>query len=155
EQRSGANGFYTVTFDYPRGGELKFMVVADGYLPAASPFMAETGWHTNDFELKKGSGPKGVVQTADGQPVEGAQVAAVGVGYLSLGKAEFKNRNGNDPVVVTTDREGRFSLPALLAAPTIVAVHEKGYREISADELSNSERLTLQPWGRIEGFLKV
>jgi peroxiredoxin/uncharacterized GH25 family protein/5-hydroxyisourate hydrolase-like protein (transthyretin family) len=155
EQKSGANGQYEVTLDYPQGGQVKFMAIADGYLPAATPLMSETGWHTHDFELKKGSGPKGVVQSPDGKPVEGAQVVILGVGYLSLSKAAFNNPNPNDAFLVKTDAEGRFSLPAVVASPTIVAVHEKGYAEIKGDELTGSGKIVLQTWGRIEGVARM
>jgi hypothetical protein len=104
--------------------------------------------------LTKGSGPKGIVTTADGRPVEGAQVAMLGLGYLSLGKASFKTRGEDDQLIATTDTQGRFALAALLASPTLVAVHPLGYGEIAADELAASEKIVLQPWGRIEGVLK-
>jgi len=155
EQKSGSNGHYEMTLDYPQGGQVKFMAIADGYLPAATPLMSETGWHTHDFELKKGSGPKGIVQSPDGKPVEGAQVVILGVGYLSLSKTAFNNPNPNDAFLVKTDAEGSFSLPAVVASPTIVAVHEKGYAEIKGDDLAGAGKIVLQPWGRIEGVART
>ena len=54
----------------------------------------------------------------------------------------------------TTDADGRFSLPAALPSPTVVAVHEQGYAEIAADKLASAGKVVLQPWGRVEGILK-
>lgn len=162
-QTVGSNGSYSIGLDSPDLGggrmyfspneKLKFMVSADGYLPAATQALTGQGWHTNDFELKKGNGPAGIVQTPDGQPVANADVAISGIGYLSLMKTSFRDLNRADTVSAKTDAEGHFVLPAVLPSPTIIAVHERGYAEVSGDQLAKSATVVLQPWGRIEGTL--
>ena len=46
EPTPGSNGAYSISIDQQRGGQAKFMAIAEGYLPAVSPAMAETGWHS-------------------------------------------------------------------------------------------------------------
>lgn len=152
---TATNGVYTVRLDYQRGenAKVKFMALADGYLPKVTPALLDTVWHTFDFELTKGSGPQGVVVSPEGQPVAGAQVAMLGLGYLSLGKATFRNFSPG-AFMAKTDGQGRFSLPAALASPTLVVVHEQGFAETKAEELAASGKITLRPWGRLEGVMK-
>ena len=127
---------------------------AEGYLPTASPVFPPTGWHTFDFELKKGNGPSGVVVSPAGQPVAEAEVALLGAGYLNLAKGAFKQVGPRNAFVAKTDAGGRFSLAAAVPSPTLVAVHQKGYAEIAAEELAKAGKVVLQPWGRVEGILK-
>jgi len=157
EEKPGIEGKYSMTLDERRGvgGErLKFMARAEGYLPASSPAFSSTGWHTFDFELNKGSGPSGVVESPSGQKVAGVEVALMGAGYLNLAKGAFKEGGPRNNFVVKTDAEGRFSLPAALPSPTIAAVHEQGYAEVAAEDLARTGKVVLQPWGRVEGVLK-
>jgi protocatechuate 3,4-dioxygenase beta subunit/peroxiredoxin len=157
ERTPGVNGAFTLTLDNRDGsGErVKFILVAEGYQPASTASYDAKGWHTNDFELKKGGGPQGIVQSPDGRPVEGAQVAISGIGYLSLAKASFRNLSQAETFSAKTDAQGHFSLPAVLASPTIIAVHEQGYAEANADQLAKSPNIVLQPWGRIEGTMMI
>ena len=150
---TGANGTYSVTQDYQRGANVKLMVIAKGYLPQESEWLNENEQHVVDFALKKGSGPEGIVTLPDGQPVSGVQVALVGMGYQSLGKASFREAGNQSEFLTKTDANGRFSLPAAMASPTIMAVHEKGYAEITGKELAEKGKIQLQAWGKIEGKL--
>ncbi|MBI2925361.1 MAG: carboxypeptidase regulatory-like domain-containing protein, partial [Verrucomicrobia bacterium] len=153
QQTYGLNGNYSITLEPRPGPRVKFMAVAEGYLPVVSPLVPATGSQTFDFLLKKGKGPKGVVQSPGGKPVEGAQVAIQGMGYLSLANAKLKV-SGEDETLTTTDAQGRFSLPALLVSPTIVAVHELGFAEVNAEELATSGKVQLLPWGTVSGVMK-
>jgi hypothetical protein len=54
-----------------------------------------------------------------------------------------------------TDSSGRFSLKAVPQAHSFYAVHEKGFAAIVPENLPDSGRVTLQPWGRITGVLMV
>jgi len=154
---TGANGVYAASLqlDSWRGAKVKFMALAEGYLPKATPSLPDTGWHTFDFELEKGSGPQGVVVSPEDQPVAGAEVAILGLGHLGLGKAAFRNYNPADAFIAKTDVRGRFSLPAALVSPTLVAVHEQGFAETKAEELAASGKIILRPWGRVEGVMKL
>ena len=152
-QLEGVDGSYTMPFEDQDGGQSKLLIVAEGYLPAMTPLLSGRGQRTNDFALKRGKGPEGVVVDPAGEPVEGAQVAILGLGYLSLERAALQS-GGDDLAVVTTDAQGHFNLPAMLVTPTLVAVHESGYAEIQATNLAASGKILLQPWGRVEGVMK-
>lgn len=153
---SNAEGTFSLGLDYQSGGRVRFMAVAEGYLPEASPAFDETGWHEHEFKLKKGSGPRGVVVNAAGQPVEGAEVAVLGFGYVALQPGSLRSLGASTVHVAKTDAAGRFSLPALLPNPQLIAVHaEQGFAELSAGELAVAGKIALLPWGRVEGVMKI
>lgn len=153
---SSPDGTFSVGQDYDFGSAVRFMAVAEGYLPEASPVFAPTGWREHTFKLKKGEGPHGLVVNAAGQPVAGAEVALVGMGYLQLAQGTFSRRSNSGLNLTKTDAEGHFKLPALLPQPELLAVHpEHGFAEISAEELAAAGRIVLRPWGRIEGVMKI
>jgi hypothetical protein len=111
----GRDGEYSLKHDEPSGPKVQVLVEAEGYLPEVSPPFLSTGWHTNDFKLKKGEGPRGMVKGPSGKPVEGAQVALLSGGYVNLGSAQFRDPRGGDTHIAITDTDGRFSLPAAYA----------------------------------------
>jgi hypothetical protein len=74
--------------------------------------------------------------------------------YVSLGKAAFRNLNRRDGFMAVTDAAGSFALPAVLASPTLVAVHETGFAECTSETLEQTGKMVLRPWGRIEGVMK-
>ncbi len=154
-ETSGREGRYAINGLQPNYGgmsHLKFMVLADGYLPQTTPTLSSSGWHTNDFALHKGQGAHGIVKLADGRPVEGAEVALLGMGYVSLGKGAFRQLGGNnDTFIAHTDANGAFALPAVLPSPTILAVHAEGFAEITGDQLATNDAVVLEPWGKVEG----
>src|SRR5262249_36881108 len=152
----GGEGRYTINGLQPYFGgmgKVKFMLIADGYLPQATAALSTSGWHTQDFALHKGQGPHGIVKLPDGGPVADAEVALLGMGYLSLGKGTFRTAGGSDSFVAHTDSNGAFTLPAVLPSPTIVAVHAEGFAEITGDQLATNAELVLQPWGKVQGTL--
>ena len=57
------------------------------------------------------------------------------------------------PLIVETDAEGRFHLPAETMPGMLVVCHEAGYAEIRRDRLEPNTKLKLQPWGQIDGRL--
>jgi len=153
---TSVDGTFSLGLDYVSGGEVRFLAVADGYLAQASPAFPEAGWHEHEFLLEKGEGPRGVVLNGRGEPVEGAQVVMLGFGYVALQAGTFRSLGPSAENLATTDAQGRFSLPALVPEPRLVAVHaEEGFVEVGAGDGAESWRLTLQPWGRIEGVMKV
>lgn len=149
-----SNGEYSVDLSQQGSQWIKFMITADGYLPQETPVLPASGWHTNNFKLKAGHGPQGRVVLEDGSAVEGAEVAMAGIGYLTLSKGAF-SQYGNDTLRTKTDAQGHFSLTAMLANPTLIAVSAKGYGEITTSELAKTGRLVIQPWGRIDGVLRL
>jgi protocatechuate 3,4-dioxygenase beta subunit len=153
-EQQGRGGVYTMPFEDEGGSPFRLLVYADGYLPEMTPPLSGRGRRTNDFALRRGKGLEGVVVGPDGRPVEGAQVATLGLGYIMLSGPRIEIGGGERSAITTSDEQGRFRLPALLAAPTLVAVHEVGYGEINATNLEAIGKISLQKWGRVEGVMK-
>jgi thiol-disulfide isomerase/thioredoxin len=147
-----SDGKYSYHSPQNSGDQIRLLVEADGYLPAVSPAVENSGWFTNNFELKKGSGFEGTVKLPNGQPAAGIQVALLTGDYTMLKDAQLTGAGSNPggKNVFTTDAEGKFTLPAAYGTE-VVAVGPPGYAEAKLDELSGRLALTLQPWGRIEG----
>ena len=100
---------------------------------------------------------KGTVLLPDGKPAAAAQVAVKVKGiYLSLGRAEFKSQDAwQDGSIVRSGPDGKFTLPMYENAQTIIAVQDAGYVRVPVAELKSSPQITLQPWGRVEGTLRL
>jgi hypothetical protein len=106
---------------------------------------------------KPGPGPAGIVVLPDGKPAAEAEVALKVAGkYLSMGKAAFRAFQARqEGLIVNAGSDGRFTLPLEEGAETVVAVHPEGFAEVSLETLKTSPRITLQPWGNIEGILHI
>lgn len=130
-------------------------VQAEGYLPTRLTNV-NSGQRelTMDFELKKGDAIRGVVRAQDGQPVEGAQMMLL-AGTDSL-RMSFPAQFQTDSRLAgkcQTDKEGRFSIQPRLEMRALVVAHPRGFAEVPIAQLTDTETLTLQPWGRVEGVV--
>src|SRR5664279_2744777 len=95
----------------------------------------------------------GTVLLPNGQPAVGAQVALTSSAYsVELNHTKLE---GNLKELVIADKDGHFSLPSIQHANGIVAVSENGYAELGIQEFVNGSKIVLQPWGRIEGVLRI
>ncbi len=156
EATSHRDGSFAVALGVTPGSQVRFVALADGYQAAASPVFSDGVSQEFTFELKKGAGPHGQVVTTDGRPVAGADVAALGTGWLMLRQGALSSMNRGANHITTTDEQGRFSLPTFVPTPGFVAAHEQhGFARITTDELARSGKIVLQSWGRVEGTLKV
>ena len=117
-------------------------------------FRADEGSQTLDFALHPAKGYTGLVLLPDGKPAPGAEVALATRGNpVSIRSGHF-DRNWDFPKT-STGPDGRFTFPARDDRFLLVAVSEAGYAEVSSDELAKSGKLVLQPWGRIEGGVRI
>ncbi|HXG47194.1 MAG TPA: TlpA disulfide reductase family protein, partial [Methylomirabilota bacterium] len=113
-------------------------------------------FYTNNFELRRGRGPQGVVQLPSGEPVAGASVVLVETTESAYLDRSGQFRSGRSyPEVVRSGPDGRFEFAAKLEPDTIPVSHEKGYAEVKVSALATNERVVLQPWGRVTGVLRV
>ncbi len=132
-------------------------VQAEGYMPVR--FTNRTQATTNlslQIELTNTTAISGVVRMPSGEPVAGAMAVLC----TERDKPHMEQpgklfiRHYERTASVQTGADGRFSFQPKLDARAVVVAHELGYAEVSPD-LTVSEVITLQPWGRIEGTLKL
>src|SRR5262245_39127670 len=92
----------------------------------------------------------GILKTPDGKPLPNAEV------YLSTTDAtvHIYEPVSKKVAVTRTGADGRFSFPLAPENRAVIAVHEKGYGQITVAELVKRNELTLQPWARVEGTLR-
>ncbi len=148
------NGRYSAPFD--RTGEGAFIrIEAKGYKPAVSrAFQPTEGSQTLDFALQRAAGLTGVVLLPDGKPAAGAEVVlASWENQLTLKAGRF-DRVVNSPKTATGP-DGRFEFPAREGQFLVLTVSDFGYAEALSDEFAKSGKLLLQPWGTIEGGVRI
>lgn len=149
------SGRYATRFDMP--SEAKFIrVEAFGYQPADSrAFRATEGKQTFDFALKRSNEQlSGVVLLPDGKPAPGAEVL---VGTEEMGwlmQAGHFDPRANVPRL-TAGQDGRFAFRPPVDPFYLIAVSDAGYAHAWQDEFADSGKLVLQPWGRIEGEVRI
>jgi 5-hydroxyisourate hydrolase-like protein (transthyretin family) len=152
----GTDGQYTSQFDEPSAA-LFVRVEAPGYKSVQSrAFQSNEGRQTFNFALHRATGLSGIVLLPDGKPAEGAEVALsrdTQEGRVTLRLGRF-DRDGNFPIV-RTGPDGRFPLPPRDGPYLLIAVSDAGYADASSDEFAKSAKLVLQPWGRIEGGVRI
>jgi peroxiredoxin len=92
----------------------------------------------------------GILKAPDGKPLPDAEV------YLSTTSDTVSIYSTSPPkgALAQTGADGRFSFPSDPDNRALIAVHEKGYGQITVDELLQRDELTLQPWARVEGTLR-
>jgi hypothetical protein len=147
-------GRYRVQFDEPSKG-LLVRIEAPGYKPVASrAFRPDEGSQTFDVTLEPAAGLSGIVLLPGGRPASGAEVA------MSTGRNDVRLRSGRfDPHAefprTATGPDGRFWLPDRTGPFLLIALSDAGYAEVSSEEFAKSGKLVLQPWGRIEGGVRI
>jgi beta-lactamase regulating signal transducer with metallopeptidase domain/protocatechuate 3,4-dioxygenase beta subunit len=149
-----SGGRYTASFKDP--SEALFVKVeAPGYKPVQSrAFRSTEGSQTFDFTLERAAGLSGVILLPDGKPAPGAEVAlTTWQNPVRLRSGRFE-RDANFPKVATGP-DGRFTFPTQVGAFLLIAVSDAGYGDVSSDGFAKSDKLVLQPWGMIEGGVRI
>jgi RNA polymerase sigma factor (sigma-70 family) len=158
QARQATRGQYTIQFDdSTRQQGRRLRVEADGYMPAVSRVIRDDeGDPVINFVLEKAAGIVGVVRLPDGAPLAGADVVLVSPSqpaFLTNGRPP----TGNDHRIARTGGDGRFAFPPQEPPYTIVVLHDRGFAErtIRGAETLPPSDLTVRPWGRIEGTLRI
>jgi hypothetical protein len=130
-------------------------IESDGYLPAESRIIkAEEGTVALTFRLKKGTPLTGTLVTPAGKPLAGADV------LLVTPSSQIRILNGaptSQTFTLTTksDDAGAFHLPPQAGKFTLLVVHPEGFAELTPEQLAKPAAFTVQPWGRVEGVVRV
>lgn len=155
DTEEGRDGAYAIQLR--RAGRVNAVKIsAAGYIPQISPWFGNTNDSAvYDFALKKGTGPQGRVLSPTGKPLAEVEVGLCTDRHgVVLGHHRMLHRE-NYGIIRDTDREGRFAFPAELGAHLVIMVHEQGYAEIAVEKLAIKPDVILQPWGRIEGTMRL
>lgn len=97
----------------------------------------------------------GIVLRPDGQPAAGAQVGLkIPQQELHVGDGELEIGPLNDSVA-RTEADGSFTVPMRDSTTALYALNEAGFAKVPRESWTNGVRITLQPWGRVEGVLRV
>ncbi len=147
-------GKYEVEYSHPLVAAVAVRVEAMGYKPATSePFRMEAGDVAFDVRLEPGVGPSGVVRGLAGRPLAGAAVV-LSTKSLRAQLCNGKFHEGGYPQVLT-GADGRFSFSAQTEPFRVFVDHESGFAEADERALAGRSPLTIQPWARIEGIVKI
>ncbi len=143
-------GAFTVSFDEPND-TMYVRVEALGFKPAVSrAFRFDEAAQSFDFVLERAETVTGIVQLSDGKPAEGVDVIlATEADQVLFDGGRFESRTSAPRS--KTGPDGRFWFTAPTGDFLLVALGDAGYADASPADLAKSGKLTLEPWGRLEG----
>ena len=155
------DGAFTIDFQWQYPINIVH-VEALGYKSADSRVLTDDeGEVTCDFRLEPAQNITGLVLLPDGKPAAGADIYLPGAPGAVLSLEDPAARLGqrgptSRPVArVTTGVDGRFSLPPQEGFAGLVVVHADGFAQVSADELTKSDRVGLERWSSITGHISA
>jgi RNA polymerase sigma factor (sigma-70 family) len=71
------------------------------------------------------------------------------------GLPTFVFRPSPEPPSATTDGNGAFALPVSAGTPSLVVKDDRGFAQVHLEDLKDGGTIKLEPWARIEGYLRV
>jgi len=153
----GSNGQFAINItEYYH--EILVLIEANGYEPAISPPMdANANRLTCEIALKRAEAEeavRGVVVLPDGSPAADVPVA-LGTSEKPVVLGRLKFINLDDYTATRTDMEGRFFFTTPIAARLVAAVNQNGIGSVLIAGTDRAVSIHLQPWGRIEGVLRL
>ena len=119
-------------------------------------FLSTEGSQPFGFALQRRAELSGIVLLPDGKPAEGAEVGLASAkqrGFVTVNSGRF-DRGVRIPKV-TSGPDGRFAFPPTDDKFLLIAMSDAGYADASSDEFARSGKVVLQPWGRIEGGVRI
>ena len=150
------NGAFTLDLDEEANNCLA--AGADDYADSGQVLPeAKDGVVTVVLRLKPSSALKGIVVTPDGQPVAGATVFIPtdgNPGFVQLAHGRFISR-GLATKLTTTDASGQFQIASPPENGTVLAASDIGFAAMPLAQARALGTLVLQPYGRIEGVLRI
>jgi len=136
----------------------RIRIDAEGYQSAVSdcirPSEIQESNIVRDFKLDKAAAVTVMVQSPDGRPLPGADVV-IATGWLRIVNGKIDSRLSEQNLILQTNVNGRFHFVPPVSPYAIVVLSERGYAKIMPQEFKASQNITLSPWGRIEGTLRI
>jgi len=162
--QGSARPFGAGTFDLPdglfpdQGFPRSIRIEAEGYVPGELlGFLDNVEDVAHDFKLRRAATLTGIIRGPDGRPLAGADVALSGGDYdarIHNGQL-LANRTVREAPHMKTGPDGRYTFRPQGERVAIIAAHDAGFAVRSAADLAASTDVTLVPWGRIEGVMKI
>lgn len=150
----GAGGKFELVEDVKRNGYAVRIDAVD-YLPAESPvFHPGDATVSLSFRLKRLPDIEGTLIKSDGTPLVNANLLVVTPGcqiFLQDGKVASQTMVPIDK----PDANGHFDLGPQDGKYFVMVVSEEGYALLRPEDLGASKRITIPPWGRIEGKASI
>jgi beta-lactamase regulating signal transducer with metallopeptidase domain/thiol-disulfide isomerase/thioredoxin len=145
-----SGGEYTAPFEEPNHA-MYVRVEALGYKPAVSrAFRPEEGGQRFDVALERAETLSGIVQLPDGKPADGVDVVlATDADQVLFQSGRLESRTTAPRA--KTGPDGRFAFTVPKDDFLLIAIGEAGYADASPADFAKSEKIILQPWGRLEG----
>ena len=136
----------------------RIRVDAEGYQSAVSgcirPDQISESNIVCDFKLGKAAPLASTVLSPDGTPLSGAEVV-IATHWLRIENGKIVSRSSEHNRILHTDTDGRFRFEPSADSFVIVVLHEQGYAKVMQREFTASQTITVSPWGRIEGTLRI
>jgi hypothetical protein len=139
-------------YEFTRAGR-KFVVkiVADGYPDALSRELDPNDRNTVcNFKLERYGSVRGHVLLSDGKPAAGVTVQMFPKDR-NIWMQDDRLQEGQVLRSAKTDPNGLFMLEEPAAEYQVAAIASAGLAVVTAQELRREGRMTLTPWGRVEG----
>lgn len=156
EAETFSNGRFSYRIDEPMLGWL-LEISADGYQPVRSRvFQSDEGQATFNVLLQPADGPTGRVVNPQGQSVEGAIVVLASENKRLHMHQGWVDLNDSSADHTTSDAAGHFTfVPQDDEDFLVLAFHESGFGEVTKSQIEENSDLVIQPWGRIEGQVRI
>lgn len=137
------------------GTNYQVAVQKEGYAPDSTNLLTKDGDQILVFDLHKDSGFRGDVLLPDGAPAADAEVFLYQRGGVVEMDAtgEIHTQPETAPARIKTDAHGHFSFAPELDPRGFLVIHDRGYADVAISAFNG--KITLQPWGRVEGRLLV
>jgi hypothetical protein len=154
-----ANGQFTLSLDEEQQNGIR--VEADDYADRIQSVPADQeGVIKMEFRLKPSLALHGTVVGPDGAPLPGVQVALTKEGFGAPNSVYWRGgkfeKQGGSAQLVMTDADGKFALNSPPeSGGLVVALGEIGFGSSTVEQVRESGILMLQPFGQIEGVLKI
>src|SRR6266542_412653 len=134
----------------------RFQIRVEGYLPWTSEM---SYFDEGDFEatasLRKTKTSAGVVLLPDGQPAGDAKVLWVsGQGSIFMNSPD-NQYPGSGVITIQGGKDGSFKFDGAEDDQRMVVIHRDGFASVTLEELRRTGRISLQPWARLAGVLRV
>ena len=107
-----------------------------------------------DFKLDKAAAVTGTVRSPNGTPLSDADVI-IATDWLRITNGKVDSRSSEQNLILHTDTNGQFRLQLPVISHAIVVLSEQGCALVTQNEFTASPTITVSPWGRIEGTLRI